>query len=448
MKIITGFIAGLLILVCSTVQAQEQRSKPKPLQIGDQMPDVLLEEIINYKMPQAKFSDFKGKLVILDFWATTCAGCITLLPTLDSLQKLFGDRLVILPVYSGGNQNVGKIKAVLDKRTTLPLPSVMNDKLLYQLFPHRFISHEIWISPAGKIRAITGGEEVTKENIERMLADESFTMPEKMDDMKFDRWKPFFVNGNMGRGDNFLYRSILTDEINGIGGFSYTPTDKNNNIREFSAANCPYWQLFYKVYSMGRSLTPMNTSCVVYDTLGKSTPLNEEDLRRMNLTKKLYCYNLILPEAVYDSLFFRKYLLEDLNRFFEFEGKIEQRKVPSLVIVPKKGFKKEALLSQKGMKPKSEYTEGHGIIIKLSGVPFNTILDKLRTYPNTPPILNESGLSADLVTMELNIKWEKDGAWNNTLDLTAARAAFNKYGLDIIESGDRLVEVLVLRKKK
>jgi thiol-disulfide isomerase/thioredoxin len=67
------------------------------LHIGDQCPEVELS-MVNYATPVARLSDFRGKAVILDFWATWCAPCVGSFPKMDSIQKAFPDKLVILPV--------------------------------------------------------------------------------------------------------------------------------------------------------------------------------------------------------------------------------------------------------------------------------------------------------------------------------------------------------------
>lgn len=46
-----------------------------------------------------RLSDYRGKWVVLNFWATWCAPCRSEMPTLDKLQaELGGDHLAVVPV--------------------------------------------------------------------------------------------------------------------------------------------------------------------------------------------------------------------------------------------------------------------------------------------------------------------------------------------------------------
>ena len=50
-----------------------------------------------------KLSDYKGKTVLLNFWATWCAPCVKEMPSLDRLQGEIGkDKLVVLPLSLDG----------------------------------------------------------------------------------------------------------------------------------------------------------------------------------------------------------------------------------------------------------------------------------------------------------------------------------------------------------
>ncbi len=70
----------------------------KPLKIGERAPDITISDVYNSQASTIHSFDLKGKLVILDFMATTCVPCIKVLPRFDSLQKQYGKRLQIILV--------------------------------------------------------------------------------------------------------------------------------------------------------------------------------------------------------------------------------------------------------------------------------------------------------------------------------------------------------------
>jgi thiol-disulfide isomerase/thioredoxin len=52
---------------------------------------------------RVKLSDYQGKVVVLDFWATYCPPCREEAPHLDALQKKFADKgLVVVGLNVGG----------------------------------------------------------------------------------------------------------------------------------------------------------------------------------------------------------------------------------------------------------------------------------------------------------------------------------------------------------
>tara|TARA_B100000787_G_scaffold96850_1_gene71497 strand:+ start:189 stop:674 length:486 start_codon:yes stop_codon:yes gene_type:complete len=67
--------------------------------------DVIFKDI-NQK--NVNLDDFKGKLIILNFWATWCAPCKEEMPSLDNLQSNSGfSNLKIFPINIG-QENVSK----------------------------------------------------------------------------------------------------------------------------------------------------------------------------------------------------------------------------------------------------------------------------------------------------------------------------------------------------
>ena len=187
MKKIT--LLGVLAILCLLARAQQPALKP--LTIGDTVPDITISKIINYKTTSAKLSDFKGKLVILDFWAVWCSGCIQGMPKLDSLQKEFKNKLQVILINDEGErstlENEKKTKAFFDNleiksNGSFTLPSSLKRiDSLEKLFPHIFIPHYVWVGPKGKVIAITNSQEINRENIKAVLDGSPEKMPLKAD---------------------------------------------------------------------------------------------------------------------------------------------------------------------------------------------------------------------------------------------------------------------------
>ena len=61
--------------------------------------------------------DYKGKLVLLDFWATWCKPCVKMMPQLQKLHAAYADKgLVVMGVSIDDDKNpIKKIKKFVDK---------------------------------------------------------------------------------------------------------------------------------------------------------------------------------------------------------------------------------------------------------------------------------------------------------------------------------------------
>lgn len=104
----------VLAALCNFVKAQGQNTAS--INIGDHIPDIAITNLINYPTSTARIADFKGKLLILDFWATWCSPCIAMIPKMDSLQKEFTGRIQFLPI-AYQSQNI--VQPFLEKLETL-----------------------------------------------------------------------------------------------------------------------------------------------------------------------------------------------------------------------------------------------------------------------------------------------------------------------------------------
>lgn len=160
--------------------------KAQTLKVGDTIPPELWNmplQVINH--PTGKetlaLSEYKDKLIILDFWATWCSPCIKSLNKLDTLQREFVEHLAVIPITSEVKE---KVLPLLTKRGWI-LPSVITDETLGKFFPYRSIPHLVWLSE-GKVFAVTNAEYSQRDIIASVLASKPVSMKMKVEDMLFD----------------------------------------------------------------------------------------------------------------------------------------------------------------------------------------------------------------------------------------------------------------------
>jgi thiol-disulfide isomerase/thioredoxin len=71
-------------------------------------------------------ADWRGKVVLLNFWATWCAPCRAEMPSLDALQAAMGgDDFAVVPVATGRN-SVDGIRRFFDETAVTGLPILMD----------------------------------------------------------------------------------------------------------------------------------------------------------------------------------------------------------------------------------------------------------------------------------------------------------------------------------
>lgn len=143
----------LIVLIGAVVFALVSNSKKDKTiyKIGDQAPDFTLVQVNeNNEIEEIKLSDYKGKGIMLNFWATFCKPCEAEMPYMQALYPEYEEKgIEIIAVSLDATQLV--IDKFIDKYDlTFPIPhdpkgSARN---LYNVGP---IPSTIFISPEGEI---------------------------------------------------------------------------------------------------------------------------------------------------------------------------------------------------------------------------------------------------------------------------------------------------------
>lgn len=236
-----------MVALCLFVQAQ----LTKPLTIGDTVPDITFTNLINYPTRTAKLSDFKGKLVILDFWATWCGSCIAKFPELQRLQKEFNKDLQIILVNGNSTGDTkASISQFLSKRAELlkpiNLPIVPEEEIVNSLFPYNSLPHYVWISAERKVLAITSSEDITASNILIAKTGEPLNLKSKVD---FNKENLYLLDTTAPKEQIGEYSVLIKGRmknLNAGGGFEYTRMDGSKPAGYFFA-NLSLYAIYYRI---------------------------------------------------------------------------------------------------------------------------------------------------------------------------------------------------------
>ena len=126
-KKVTVVVFLIALMTVALVQAMEKEEKPDNLPglgVGEKAPDF---ELLNLNSEKVKLSDFRGKKVMLNFWATWCPPCKEEMPEMEKYyQKTNGD-VIILAVNIDPQYNVKKF--VTEMGSSFPVLLDEKDKV-------------------------------------------------------------------------------------------------------------------------------------------------------------------------------------------------------------------------------------------------------------------------------------------------------------------------------
>ena len=154
-------IAIILFMLLAPTPAQAQ-DRPTPEQatiVNDGMvaPDF---ELTMFDGSVVKYADLKGKVVLLNFWATWCPPCRAELARVekDIIEKFKGEDFVFLPVSRGEKKET--VAAFREKMGyTFPM-GLDTDSSIYKKYAETYIPRNFLIGKDGKVvKASVGYDE-------------------------------------------------------------------------------------------------------------------------------------------------------------------------------------------------------------------------------------------------------------------------------------------------
>ncbi|MBL0744846.1 TlpA family protein disulfide reductase [Chryseolinea lacunae] len=404
----------------------------KALAIGDKLPsDIIVRNILHYPTGQASVGEFRGKLLILDFWATWCSPCVAMMPKSDSLQRAFAADVQFLPVTRQGRNEVERLLNRAPKLKGIRLPMATGDTTLIKFFPHHELPHYVWIDPAGTVVAITDHRDVNAATIRKVLDKSPLSLAEKRDDVAvpYTPDEPLSFQSIGMEKQDVVFQSLLTGYLEGVQPRYDIIRDREGRITRVSMPNA--WIQFMFALAWSDDTRYFNRSRIVLEVKHPENVVSsaQGEAFRAWLKNNSWCYELIVPPHLSTHVF--EIMRQDMTRLFpQYQAVVEKRAVPTLALVRTSAVDK--IKSRGSVAENSD--DGFGLSFTNAGVGF--LVTQLNYYLQhlKIPVIDNTGYTG-------NVDIKLDATLSNVADIRRALAA---YDLDLVERVQE-VDMLVIR---
>jgi thiol-disulfide isomerase/thioredoxin len=423
-----------LLFCCVNLQAQL-------ITPGEQAGFVKSAAVLNYPKKELRLSDFRGRMLILDFWNHSCISCIRHFEKWEALQQQFGNKIQFVLVCKEGLDSTLRFFAKRKKIKMPSLPMITDGKETWFRFNEDQSPYQVWIDAKGILRNITEPSSLTPKNIRAFLDNQPVIIP------NIQVSKTNIDNGSSTvSGLNTLYRSAILpyDPLSKEGLYENKLVNDGKSVHLFipNSSVLKLYQVAWREYDKYDFSAPAQLVLDVKDSYPYSNPADVEAITEWKM-KHTYSYELLIPVGKRAERY--KLMQQDLQRFFGLTAGIEKRKIKVIALIRTTTANK---LKTKGGLPKDE--------LQLSSLR-RPLQDSLREFINKPfgifkekisgwirfhrqlPFFDRTGYAGSI---DIIIREESMDPFNEK----ELRKDLQQYGLDLIEA-EELLDVLVIKEE-
>ena len=362
------------VILTNSVFAQTFMAQTDPPMLGKVCPDFSMSVITpNGTEKNLALSELRGKIVVIEFWATYCAPCIPSLKHFDKLQAQFGDAVKFIAISEESRE---KIDAFMLKKghDNISFATDLNHKL-NDMFYHHFIPHTVVIDQDGVVQAFCSPDEIDQFVIGKLINREpvSFTMKHEYQEASYTQSTNVLQNYDqpiiINKPKNQTYKIEFSNYKEG-----YATEFVKESSTEYKFINCPLTLIYQILYDQ-------KTSRVLLDVNDKSKYSFENH--------NLYCLELSVPDYLGKNI--QEVGLQQLESLFPLKSKMEAR------------IQKVFSIQKSDLQGALSSIDSTGIIQK--GLTIKDLMNYLESNPQLVgnlPIINESGLPDNTI---LDLDW-------------------------------------------
>lgn len=166
--------ATLILTLCMRAFALSNEHGPK---VGDRPPAFELEKLLQAPPgAEASWEKLRGKVVVLEFWATWCAPCRAAIPHLNELAEQFKDKPVQFIAVTAENERV--VKEFLQRFPIKAWVGIDAFKAMNRAYGIVGIPHSVIVDTNGVIAAIMYPMNLKAEHLNDILAGKATDLPQ------------------------------------------------------------------------------------------------------------------------------------------------------------------------------------------------------------------------------------------------------------------------------
>ncbi len=144
---------------------------------GDMPPPLVVSQTIQGPVPkEISWDKLKGKVVVLEFWATWCGPCVAAIPHLNTLVEQFHDKPVVF--LSVSSEEAGFVRNYLKLRPIKGWVALDDEEGLKNAFHVQGIPHTVIVDAGGRIAAITHPAKLEASHLEEVLNGQKCSLPD------------------------------------------------------------------------------------------------------------------------------------------------------------------------------------------------------------------------------------------------------------------------------
>ncbi|HNP25058.1 MAG TPA: TlpA disulfide reductase family protein [Panacibacter sp.] len=409
--------------------------------IGDKVPDISLQKILNNDVASSSIHALNNKPVIIEFWHQYCSVCRGEIPKLNQLYNAYKDSVQFLMVTFQSEADTRffmQQQAAIGKPILLPV--AVEDTLLRKTFGHEGDPHVVWIGEDGTVQAITSHLALSDKHIAQWLRDKDIHLATKSNSRHINTDDPLLIRGDEDQSADKKYYARLTGYIDSVSSISFHATETENGLKVL-ITNATIDQIFKEFY------TRYDTASLQFldvDWLNKHIDFRYKDSSRtgnwntayesgydaMNYFEQhhLYSFEIFAPVKSMQEL--AGYALQELQQQLQIKAFTDSINISGLALIrlnKQEKFKMQTVHSR-------EADALQDSLLSTSGEAMWSLVNVINLHFNMPLVVDETGYTGKI---DVSVPYRKN-------DIAALKKSLQQYGLGLVPKTYR-VPVLVLQ---